>query len=260
MELEIFSGYPINIISSLLENETCPLRFFSQDTVQRFQAKNGFPQVAGAIDGTHIPIKAPQDSPEDYFNRKSFYSVVLQAVVDSEGKFTDTNVGRPGSIHDARVFSLSSIRAKMVNGTLFNPNPVRRINGQDVPLLILGDPAYPLLPNLMKGYTGYGLTAVQKHFNNKLSSARFVVEHAFGRLKGRWRILNKKNDLRIDFMRPLVHTCCTLHNICESNGDPFRQAWMYGVNNNVPVNRNRQRAVGMASRIREALKSYMRFR
>ena len=44
--------------------------------------ERGMPQAIGAIDGTHIPIKAPKDNPGDYYNRKSFYSIVLQAVVD----------------------------------------------------------------------------------------------------------------------------------------------------------------------------------
>jgi len=215
--------------------------------------------VAGAIDGTHIPIRAPQEAKEDFFNRKHFYSIVLQAVVDADGKFIDTNVGRPGSVHDARVFHLSSLRKRMDRGRLFNPNPTRNIGGVDVPLMLLGDPAYPLLPGLMKGYTAHRqLDRDQNRFNNRLSKARFVVEHAFGRLKGRWRILNKKNDHHLSFMRTLVNTCCTLHNICESNGDPFRQAWLYGVNNNMPVNHQNAIPIAQASRYRETLKAYFR--
>ena len=41
-----------------------------------------FPQCAGAIDGTHIPITAPPDYSSNYFNRKCFYSIIMQAVVD----------------------------------------------------------------------------------------------------------------------------------------------------------------------------------
>ena len=42
----------------------------------------GFPQVAAAIDGSHIPIIRPVDSASDYFNRKQFYSIILQGAVD----------------------------------------------------------------------------------------------------------------------------------------------------------------------------------
>jgi len=43
-----------------------------RDIVEGFDACWGFPQTAGAIDGTHLPILHPSgDSGSDYFNRKS---------------------------------------------------------------------------------------------------------------------------------------------------------------------------------------------
>ena len=60
-----------------------------------------------------------------------------------------------------------------------------------VPVVILGDPAYPLLTWLMKPYTGTGLSQEQRRFNYRLSRACIVVECAFGRLEGRWRSLLK---------------------------------------------------------------------
>lgn len=50
--------------------------------VDGFASEWNFPQCCGAIDGTHIPITAPPDNPAYYYNRKGFYSIVLQAVVD----------------------------------------------------------------------------------------------------------------------------------------------------------------------------------
>ena len=52
-----------------------------EETIRGFE-RRGFPQCAGAIDGTHLPILAPRDSPADYHNRKGWHSIVLQAVVD----------------------------------------------------------------------------------------------------------------------------------------------------------------------------------
>ncbi len=46
-------------------------------------------------------------------------------------------------------------------------------------ILVLGDPAYPLLPWLLKVFIDNGsLTSQQKLFNYRLSKARVVVEHA----------------------------------------------------------------------------------
>ena len=55
--------------------------------VDSFESKWGFPQCTGAIDGSHIPIIAPAENALDYYNRKGFHSVILQAVVDHEYKF-----------------------------------------------------------------------------------------------------------------------------------------------------------------------------
>ena len=48
-----------------------------REVVQGFETSWGFPQVAGAIDGSHVPIVKPLESVSDYYNRKGFYSMVL---------------------------------------------------------------------------------------------------------------------------------------------------------------------------------------
>lgn len=55
-----------------------------RSVIDGFLATWGYPQCAGAIDGTHIPIIAPSESSSDFFNRKGFYSIVLQVVVDHQ--------------------------------------------------------------------------------------------------------------------------------------------------------------------------------
>ena len=64
------------------------------------------------------------------------------------------------------------------------PSHIRTFGGVPVPVVILGDPAYPLLPWLMKPHPGVGLSDKQKKFNRRLSRARVIVECAFGRLGG----------------------------------------------------------------------------
>ena len=66
-----------------------------------FSEKSKFPNVVAAIDGSHIPIKAPKENCEDYFNRKNFYSYLVQGIVDSSGLFLSVATGFPGSLHDS---------------------------------------------------------------------------------------------------------------------------------------------------------------
>ena len=51
-----------------------------------FEEHRGFPGVLGAIDGCHIPIRAPRFCPENYVNRKGWHSVNLQAVCSHDLK------------------------------------------------------------------------------------------------------------------------------------------------------------------------------
>ena len=64
------------------------------EIVDEFEYLWGFPQVAGAIDRTHIPILKLKESPSDYYNHKGLYSILMQAVVDSR-RFVDVNIRWP---------------------------------------------------------------------------------------------------------------------------------------------------------------------
>ena len=74
--------------------------------VEAFFKRAGFPQVVGAVDGCHVAILAPNENPADYVNRKGFYSIILQGLVDSDYLFRDVYVGWPGKVHDSRVFKI----------------------------------------------------------------------------------------------------------------------------------------------------------
>ena len=129
----------------------------AMEVVRGFEEVWEFPQCFGAIDGSHIPILAPNKSATDYYNRKRCHSIVLQTLVNHEYLFMNTYVGWPGSVHDARVLSNSKVFAMGEAGALA-PNSVKLISGVHIPIVILGDPAYPLLSWLMKPYTGTGLS------------------------------------------------------------------------------------------------------
>lgn len=51
------------------------------ETLQAFKDRC-YPQCAGAIGVTHIPVTATRKNPEQYLNKNGWHSVILQAVVD----------------------------------------------------------------------------------------------------------------------------------------------------------------------------------
>ncbi|XP_065438119.1 uncharacterized protein LOC135981036 [Chrysemys picta bellii] len=163
-----------------------------QEIVDGF-AQMGFPNCGGTIDGSHIPILAPPHLGTQYVNRKGYFSMVLQALVDHRGRFTDINTGWPGKVHDTRIFRNTWLFRKMQAG-LFFPEQKIMVGEVEMPIVILGDLAYPLMPGLMKPYTG-SLDSSKERFNYRLSRCRMTVECAFGRLKGCWGSLYGKLDL-----------------------------------------------------------------
>ena len=84
-----------------------------------------------------------------------------------------------------------------------------------VSLCIIGDLTYPLLPFVMKEYPKGGNDDRENIFGYKLSSARIVIENAFGRQKGRFRCLNRAMDVNVKELPNLIMPCFVLHNFCK---------------------------------------------
>ena len=100
--------------------------------VTGFEDTWAFPQCAGAIDRSHIPIQAPGECPKDYYNWKGHHSILLQALVDHRYCFMDINIGWPGSVHDACILANSELYRRGQLGVLFPEQP-KQIDGVSVP-------------------------------------------------------------------------------------------------------------------------------
>ena len=84
-------------------------------TVETFEELSSLPNMAGAIDGTHVWISAPKGSAADYFSHYQQYDFPFQGVVDGKMLFTDFLAGFPGSLHDARALRNSVIFQRAEN-------------------------------------------------------------------------------------------------------------------------------------------------
>ena len=218
------------------------------------EGNSSYPQAIGAIDGTHIAITPPAEGHADFINRKMYASIVLQAVVDGNFKFRDIYANTPGAAHDASVFHRSPL-SQFIHTRM--PRCDRMINGVSVPLHLLGDPAYPLSSFIIKGYTGRNISAEQESYNVYHSGARLCVEIAFGRLKSRWRILQKRMDVDFTFAPKVIICCCMLHSLCEDLklAPPAPVGTNPGLEQ--PPPRTDTTADAEASSIREAIKNFL---
>jgi hypothetical protein len=175
-----------------------------------------FPNVVGAIDGTHVQIVTPDKKKYNadlYFNRKGFHSVVLQGMCDDRGIFINANVGQPGSSHDSRVFRLSSFWQGMHSD---GEDGIRANFPEDH--FILADAAYAIREWLLPAYKGI-IDGKKLIYNYIHSAVRMVVERALGRLKGRWRRIKKMQVYKMEEINSTVQCAVILHNFVESRKD-----------------------------------------
>ena len=93
-----------------------------KDVVEGFKHKWEFPQCAGAVDGTHIPIISPEECPADYFNRKGWHSILMQGVVTTWVTL--------------QMFTLGGLVAYMMLGFLRIPHSTRK--GKMVLFFLIG--------------------------------------------------------------------------------------------------------------------------
>lgn len=90
-------------------------------TKQEFYEISRFPNVLGAIDGTHVKIISPGGlRPEVWRNRKNYFSINVQGICDANLRFTNIIARWWGSAHDSRVFNDSPIKNELEQGMYLN--------------------------------------------------------------------------------------------------------------------------------------------
>ncbi|XP_063064940.1 putative nuclease HARBI1 [Engraulis encrasicolus] len=162
----------------------------------------GFPNVLGAIDCTHVSIRAPAANEHVYRDRRRRHSMNVQVVCDHTMLITSVCAKFPGSAHDAYILRNSTLHPKM-----------ERLANNGV--WLIGDRGHPLMPWLMTPFVNPP-TAAEVRYNNSHASTRSIIERTFGVLKSRFRCLDDSGGCLL--VTPgkvcrMTTVCCMLHNM-----------------------------------------------
>ena len=105
-----------------------------------------FPCV-GAWDGFHVYIETKLKS---YFSFKKRYTMSNMGLIGYNKRFLDCAVGAPGSTHDARMLRKSKIYKDIQAGRVLPEKGVLLEDGEEIPLVTIGDSAFPKHQWLLK--------------------------------------------------------------------------------------------------------------
>jgi hypothetical protein len=107
------------------------------------------------------PLKHTKYVWQIIITKKGWHSIILLGLVDHTGCFKVINVGLPGHVHNSRVYIAELLYAKGESGNLF-PQHTLLMGGVRVPIVVIGDAAYPLKPWLMKSYINTGSLSTEE--------------------------------------------------------------------------------------------------
>ncbi|XP_054152455.1 uncharacterized protein LOC128951231 [Oppia nitens] len=253
----IFKSF-ITAVTSILSKH---IKFPSDEEFRQmaidFEQLWQYPMAIGAIDGCHFCINAPLKQSTDYYNYKNFKSVVALAICDANYKVWYLKTGIPGRTNDSGAFRETKLFKDLESGVL--PKDTRVFGGSNIPYHLLGDGAFALKEWLIKPFI-YRDSAPsdQLLFNRRHSRARRVIENTFGRIKGRWRRLSKKLEVKIEDAGKVIHTAFILHNICEEHRDVTKTEWLRDITHITPRRRIDVNPINMdsANVIRNSLKDF----
>ena len=110
--------------------------------------------------------------PQDFYNRKHFHNIVLQAVCDTNRMFWNVCAGQPGGVYDAGQFAVSSLSAQLSRRQIL-AEPIIHLSGIEIQPYLVGDTAYRSRPYMLKNFKPEDSAMVDK------ISYGFVYLHIF---------------------------------------------------------------------------------
>uniref|UniRef100_A0A3P9JS12 DDE Tnp4 domain-containing protein n=1 Tax=Oryzias latipes TaxID=8090 RepID=A0A3P9JS12_ORYLA len=165
-------------------------------------AMSGFPNVIGAIDCTHVAIRAPNVNENAFINRKHFHSINVQIICDADMLLT--NVVARWPTHDSFILRHSSVGRRLEAGAIRDGWLLGTFNYRHSHFNVLQ--CFNVLP-------------ISLSFR-----ARALVERTIGLFKGRWRFLDCTGGRLLytpGKVCQIVLACAVLHNVAQLKNMPL---------------------------------------
>ena len=150
----------------------------------------------------------PSFQGEDYWTQKGNYALHSLVFCDHLARIRHITVGWPGSVHDNRVWTQSSV----------HQSKEEHFNEKEY---LLGDSAFKALSIMIPAFKkpfGGGLGVEESMFNTKLAKVRIKSEHCIGLLKARFQCLKRirvviKDNTSLRRANRLILATSVLHNL-----------------------------------------------
>jgi hypothetical protein len=188
-----------------------------------FMNTRGIPGCIGAMDGKHWVTCMGSDDELAFKDFHDNLSLTLLAIVNARYEFWWVSDIYAGATHDSRIWRASNLASLVAEG-VFPPNDAAfSLLCQLIRFFIVGDSAFAGTDFVLKPMTAAqalkisGANYSQK-YNKLQSSARMVIEQAWGMVVNRFRIFKASSEIKgIDWIErfgTLILAGLILHNIC----------------------------------------------
>lgn len=189
-------------------------------------------------------------------------SLLVQALVDTEGRFLDVSAGwpsmlKPDSIlRKSRLFSATGESRKLLNGPNFKLS-----DGCSIPQYLLGDACFPLLPWLITPYSNQSnkeesFSSSMWEFNSVHNRAMGLVHLAFMRLRAHWQLLARPwKEECMEYFPFAIFAGCLLHNFLIKCGELSLDENLESSPNELPIYEGDESEKGKM--IRDALSRHL---
>ena len=165
-----------------------------------------FKHCVGAIDGFFQPTITPKKK-DTLGNQRAYFSghysspgLNCQAICDGKLRFLYFGVIAPGGTNDSIAYFRTGLNEYLMDNLPY-------------PLHLVGDAAYIESNHLVTPYTGSQKSNPHcDAFNYYMSQCRIRIEMAFGRMSGKWNILQKKLRHNLSTSSKILQVCAILHN------------------------------------------------